>query len=74
MDALKFRKETKGEATMNSPKFVRLGIYAVRKAGRALTITLPAEWVDKVGVKQGDDYEIFSLGSELIIRPTGGRK
>lgn len=48
---------------------VRMGIYSVRKAGRALTITLPAEWVQREGIEAGERYEIYAYERSLVLSP-----
>ena len=63
-------RDTRGEATMSDTRnMVRMGIYSVRKAGRALTITLPAEWVKIAGIEAGEKYEIYAYGRSLVLSP-----
>jgi phosphate uptake regulator len=48
----------------------------VKQGGSALTITLPKPWVDKYGLKAGDDISVKECGRELSIvteREDGGR-
>ena len=39
----------------------------VKQGGSALTITLPKSWVDKYGLKAGDDISVKECGRELSI-------
>jgi phosphate uptake regulator len=40
----------------------------VKQAGRAVTITLPIEWVRKNGLKPGDEIDIETIEKDLILK------
>lgn len=56
---------------------IKIRSYTVTKKGvRGMSVSLPASWVDDVGVKPGDRLDIFRDEHDRLIiekaKPTGG--
>ncbi len=43
----------------------------IKQGHNTLTITLPAKWVEKNGIKPSDELEMDDKGKSLVINPTG---
>lgn len=51
---------------------VKIKSYAISKAGRGLKITLPAVWVDDLGLAKGQKLDLYrDREGRLMILPPG---
>lgn len=53
---------------MSEQKIKRLGKYRVRKATGALTLVIPAEFVEDNQVEAGQVYTLFDVDGALVAR------